>query len=55
MLGLGGNELREPKAAVARFQARERRLVDPKELRAVIDALEAGFFHHRLVHENRRW
>jgi hypothetical protein len=42
-VGGWGNELSELKAAVARFQAGEQRLLEPKELRAVIDALEAGF------------
>jgi hypothetical protein len=43
MLGVGGKDLSKLQAAVADFQAREERLVDPKELRAVIDALEAEF------------
>ena len=43
MLGVGGKDLSELRSAVARFQARQERLVDPKELRSVIDALEAEF------------
>ena len=43
MLGVGGNELSELQAAVARFQAREELPVDLKGLRAAIDALEAEF------------
>ena len=43
MLGVGGKELSKLGSAVREFQSREDRLVDPKELRAIIDALEAEF------------
>ena len=43
MLGAGGKELSKLGSAVREFQAREDRLVDPKELRAIIDALETEF------------
>ena len=43
MLGVGGKELSKLGSAVREFQAREDRLVDPKELRAIIDALETEF------------
>ena len=43
MLGEGGTPLSRLESAVREFQAREDRRVDPKRLRAVIDALECGF------------
>ena len=43
MLGEGGTPLSNLEAAVREFQAREDRCVDPKGLRAVIDALEGEF------------
>src|SRR6266581_9760018 len=43
MLGEGGTDLQKLQAAVREFQDREERRVDPKALRAVIDALEAEF------------
>ena len=43
MLGEGGTDLQRLQAAVREFQGREERRVDPKALRAVIDALEAEF------------
>jgi hypothetical protein len=43
MLGEGGTDLQRLQAAVREFQDREERRVDPKALRAVIDALEAEF------------
>jgi hypothetical protein len=43
MLGEGGTPLSHLEAAVREFQAREDRRVDPKGLRAVIDALEGEF------------
>src|SRR5712692_8787475 len=43
MLGVGGKDLSELQAAIARFQARDERPVDLKALRAGIDALEAEF------------
>ena len=43
MVGKGGTALSELEAAVREFQAREERRVDPKRLRAVIDALESEF------------
>src|SRR5712692_3679558 len=43
MLGVGGKELSELQAAIAKFQAREERPTDLKALRAAIDALEAEF------------
>ncbi|HEV2035831.1 MAG TPA: DUF222 domain-containing protein [Candidatus Dormibacteraeota bacterium] len=43
MLGEGGTPLSHLEAAVRKLQAREDRRVDPKGLRAVIDALEAEF------------
>jgi hypothetical protein len=43
MLGEGGTPLSHLEAAVREFQAREDRRVDPKGLRAVIDALECEF------------
>ena len=43
MLGEGGTPLSELESAVREFQAREDRGVDPKGLRALIDALECEF------------
>ncbi len=43
MLGEGGTPLSKLQAAVREFQARDDRRVDPKDLRAVIDALEGEF------------
>ena len=43
MLGEGGTPLSKLQAAVREFQARDDRRVDPKGLRAVIDALEREF------------
>jgi hypothetical protein len=43
MLGEGGTPLSDLEAAVGEFQARDDRRVDPKGLRAVIDALECEF------------
>ncbi|HEX7264899.1 MAG TPA: hypothetical protein VF383_12040, partial [Candidatus Dormibacteraeota bacterium] len=43
MLGEGGTPLSKLQAAVLEFQAREKRRVEPKGLRAVIDALECEF------------
>jgi len=41
MLGEGGTALSKLEADVREFQAREHRRVDPRGLRAVIDALKA--------------
>ena len=43
MLGEGGTDLQKLQAAVREFQDREGRRVDPRQLRAVIDALELEF------------
>ena len=43
MLGEGGTPLSRLEAAVREFQAREDRRVDPKRLRALIDALDCEF------------
>src|SRR5476649_514643 len=43
MLGEGGTALAELQKAVRQFQAREDRRIDFKDLRVVIDALEAEF------------
>jgi hypothetical protein len=43
MLGEGGTDLQKLQAAVREFQDREERRVDPRDLRAVIDALEVEF------------